>query len=329
MARRLTPEAEFRGNWTSLAGALHGVLHHLRVAPDQSTLMGISGHAFRLAIAQSDAGIAAPESAFLLDYERAMGLYRGLGISWESAGAWPGDADHDRVREQLVARIRRSVDLDRPCVVYGLHVAEFGIVNGYDERADLLYVSTSVSTQYGTSLPLRQWPAPGHLPILRALFPERAAKLGPSAADRQALVFAVDYAKSGDPGGPAVAAHGLAAYDLWLEAYERGFPIDPAGNRRNIQILQAARRDAAAFLLSVAGRVPQEGERLLAAAHDYELEALSLSRMATLFPYPGGGDTESRGIREAAAASLREAIRYEREAISRLEEVVAALDRRE
>jgi hypothetical protein len=328
MARRLNPEAELAGNWTGIAGAMQGVSTLLGADLDQPMVMGVSGHAFRFAIARSSAGIAAPESPFLFDYSRALTLYGGLGVSWETDGAWPGEPDLDRHRERLIARIRRSIDRGRPCVVYGLQTADFGIVNGYDERAGLFWVSTSVSPQYGVSLPLGQWPAPGHPLLLRALFPDRTIRVDRSAADRAALRFAADYASDGDPGGPAGVAHGLAAYDLWLEAYERGLPIDPAGNRRCIQILQASRGDAAVFLGALAEHMPQEREPLSAAARDYALEALALSRMATLFPYPGGGNTESRGIREAAAGALRQALQLERTAVATIAQIVASLDPR-
>jgi hypothetical protein len=325
MARRLNPEAEVAGNWTSIAGAIEGVLRFLGIDLTQPALMSLSGHAFRFAIAQSGAGVAAPESPFLFDYERALPLYGGLGLTWETEGAWPDDPDYERRRERLVARIRRSIDRGKPCVVYGLQLTEFGIVNGYDERAGLFYISTSISSQYGTSLPLAQWPAPGHVPLLRGLFPDRSVRVERSAAERSALRFAVAYASGGDPGGPAGVAHGIAAYEVWLEAYDRGLPIDPAGNRRCIQTLQAARRDAATFLNSLAERMPAERERLIAVARDYELEALALSRMATLFPYPGGGDTENRGLRHAAAAALRQSLALERAAILALEQIVASL----
>jgi hypothetical protein len=327
MARRLNPEAAFSGNWTSIAGAIDGILHFSGLRLDEPVLMGLSGHAFRFAIAESEAGVASAESPFYIDYRRSIDLYSGLGLSWDTDGCWPDDADCVGHRERLLARIQRSIDRGMPCAIYGLQVAEFGIVNGYDERAGLLFVSTNVSPQYGSSLPVAQWPAPGHSPILRGLFPLGKSNVDRPTAELQGLRFAVEYAYHGDLHAPSGIAHGLAAYKRWLESYERGLPIDAIGNRRCIQILQSARRDAGAFLTSIANRLPNEADRLRAVARDYELETLALSRMATLFPYPGGGDIDSRGIREAAAASLREAFGLEQKAVASLALIVRSLDR--
>ncbi len=61
------------------------------------------------------------------------------------------------------------------------------------------------------------------------------------------------------------------------------------------------------------------------AAAAYDAVALAFSRMATLFPYPSGGEVESRGTRMAAAAALREAEAQERVAVTLLRSAVAAM----
>jgi len=59
---------------------------------------------------------------------------------------------------------------------------------------------------------------------------------------------------------------------------------------------------------------------LAEAAEAYAAVVLELSRMATLFPYPSGGDVRSPGTRRAGAAALRRARAAE-------ERALAALDR--
>lgn len=326
MARKLLAGAEIARNWTSIAGALNGILSYLGTAIDQPALMGRSGHAFRLAIASSaDAGVPSPLSPFLFDYARATDLYAALGWSWESIGVRTGETDYSRRREALIQRIRRSIDQGRPVAAFGLQLNEFGIVNGYDDRVGVLFVSTSLSQQYGTSLPLGQWPAHGQTPMMQVLIPGAPNRVDAAAADRAAIAFAVAYAQTGDAGSPPNVLHGLEAYDRWLEAYERDLPIDPMGNARCIQTLQAARQDAANYLRAVSSSHAAAAGRLEQAADSYALEALALSRLSTLFPYPGSGDSANRGLLMAGASSLREAFTREREAIRCLSDALFAI----
>lgn len=288
--------------------------------------MGLSGHAFRLAIWTGSGGIADGESAFCFDHERALPLYEGLGYSMARVGADSGEPDYTRRREEALRQTQRSIDRGRPVVAYGLQVPEFGIVKGYDDRAGLLYVSTTVSPQYGETLPVSQWPAPGHLQSIEVILPRDRRHRDRSEAEYAALEFAVRYAEHGDPAAPPGAAHGLQAYSRWLEGYAQPGSLDRFGNARCIQIAQAARRDAAVFLRGIAAAYPAPARTALGeAAQAYEREALAFSRLATLFPFPSGGDPYSPGALALGASSLHEALSHEQEAIAALRAAIAAL----
>jgi hypothetical protein len=101
--------------------------------------------------------------------------------------------------------------------------------------------------------------------------------------------------------------------------------VSPSGNAVLVQMLQSARRDAATFLRGEASRLlPAVGPVLARAAMAYDAEALALSRMMTMFPFPSGGDTNSAAARVVAASALREALTREHEALGALREVLAA-----
>jgi hypothetical protein len=57
------------------------------------------------------------------------------------------------------------------------------------------------------------------------------------------------------------------------------------------------------------------------AAAAYDRAALAFSRMATLFPYPSGGDVSGAAGRLVAAGALREAEEHERTALSAIESI--------
>jgi hypothetical protein len=326
MARKLLGAAETISNWTSLGGASAGALRFLGVGVDEPQLMGTSGLAFRLAVGAGPAGIGGGQSELAIDRRRALALFAGLGVSWEWLSVAPDEREYARRREQLVGRIRRSIDRGRPAVAYGLHLPEYGLIKGYDDREQIFFVSTTVSPQYGPALPWAQWPAPGLPGRLDVLLPGERRRVDLIAAERAALRFAVEYARQGEPALGPEPAQGLAAYDRWLEGYAAPERLDRFGNARAVQALLSARRDAAAYLRFVATHAPAGAVAALTeAAASYAAEALALSRLASLFPYPSGGDVSSAGALEAGAAALRQALEHERVAVGLLDRALAAM----
>lgn len=319
MGRKILAGVSTVSNWTSVAGALEGALISQGSILDRTAIMGLSGHAFRLAIRTTAEGIADGESSISFDYARAMQLYANLGHKMEQVSARPADRDYSRRRDEAIKQIRRSIDHNAPAIVYDLQLPEFGLVKGYDDRAGLFYVSTTVSSQYGEALPLAQWPAPEHLRWVEVLLLGGRRRVERRQAEHAALTFATDYAENGDPRAPSDSSHGFAAYEHWLEGYADPDRLIRYGNARCIQVVQAARQDAARFLRDIArDYAPGIGAALKQAASAYDAEVLAFSRLASLFPYPNGGDVSSPGALGTGAASLRQAYTHERSAIAHL-----------
>jgi hypothetical protein len=312
---------ELSPNWTSLVGALHGVLRALGDRAGPAQLMGVTGHAFRIALTEQDGVLSGTSAAAALDLARMLPLYRNTGRRFELIQVGPTDRDFAKRRIDALKRVRRNIDRGRPAIAYDLHIPEFGIIFGYDDRAHTLLVRSLMSGQYGDVLAESRWPVPERDGRLVVLLTGDRERVDPVHALRDALRFAVDYAEHGDPGDPTGATHGLAAFLRWREAFEQGRAIDPSGNALTIQIVQNARRDAARFLRDAAASSPLAGS-LTTAASGYEQVALALSRMATLFPYPAGGDVSGRGARIIAAGALHEAEEHERAALQALAETL-------
>jgi hypothetical protein len=279
--------------------------------------MGRSGLAFRCAVLLAD-GVAAEEGgAVALDLHRARPLLENTGLKLQLVAAPAADPAFARRRVEALKRIHKEIERGRPAIVFGLHVPEWGLVTGFDDAAGLLAVRTPVSRQFGGRLPEGRWPVPERRDPLAVLLVHGERRVDAARACREALAFAVAYARDGDPGDQTAAAHGLAAFHLWAELFDGETRIDAAGNARAVQTVQTARREAALYLRGAAGTLAP-AEPLLAAAAAYSAVALSLSRLASLFPYPGGGDTAGRGGRAFAAAALREAAAHEEEAVGQL-----------
>lgn len=321
MGNKLLAGAEYIDNWTSVAGALTGALRFLGDPVSAAWVMGVSGHAFRLALPVGPEGVALPGAETALDLIRAAGLYRNLGRKVEVIHAESGARDERKQRDEAIKRVRKRIDRGIPAIVYDLHLPKFGLVTGYDDTTNTWQVRTVLTTEYAGTLPLSRWPVPEqHEPVIAILLGGNV-KIEPRRSIPEALRFAVDYAEHGDPGDTSSALHGFAAYERWQEAFARGEPVSPTGNALLVQILQSARRDAAAFLRADADRMlPHAAEALSRAAAAYDAEALAISRMMTMFPFPTGGDTTNPASRVVATGALREALAREREAIEAIRE---------
>jgi hypothetical protein len=315
---------ELTPNWTSLIAALHGVLHATGDASSMTHVMGVTGHAFRIALTEREGVIAAEPPAAAVDFPRMLPLYRNAGRRFELIEADPASRDFARRRQDALKRVRRTIDRGRPAIAYDLHVPEFGIIFGYDDRAHTLYVRSLMSGQYGDLLAESRWPVPERAGRLIVLLAGERERVDPARALRDALRFAVEYAEHGDPGDPSGAHHGLAAFRRWREAFDQGHDIDPGGHALAIQIVQNARRDAARFLRDAVVTAPAAEQALVAAASAYDRVALALSRMATFFPYPSGGDVSGQGARIVAVAALQEAEEHEQAAVRLLASGVSA-----
>ena len=326
MGQKHIPNVEIAANWTSLVGALEGALRALGETRTAAELMGITGHAFRLALAEQEGVLAAAPSAVAADFARMLPLYRNAGRKLDLITSATWERDFAKRRKDALKRVRKNIDRGRPAIAYDVHIPEFGIIYGYDDRARTLAVRSLMRRQYGAVLAEERWPVPERSGRLVVLLVGDRERVDPQRARREALRFAVDYAERGDPGDPTGATHGLAAFRRWREAFEHGRAIDASGNALAVQTVQTARRDAARFLRETASTLRDPVTSTLnEAAAVYDRVALTLSQMATLFPYPSGGDVEGPGPRLLAGRTLREVERHEREAVRLLREVLPLL----
>jgi hypothetical protein len=306
VTRKALSGVEYRHNWTSLAGCLESLLAFEGAPLPRPDLMVLTGFAFRLRVRTSGRLLAGSALNEFEPKDLAARLSR-LGLEFEvvASGEIRGPD-----RDGALRLIRRAVDRGAPAIVYGLQLPEFGLVWGYDDKAETLAVKTVLSDMVGELLAWERYPAPeAHRQLVLALKKRRT--VDPDAALADALSAAVDAAEGGATGDGCV--EGLPAYEAWAGLLESAADLDPQGNAHTVQTLQAARADAAAFLSN------RQEEALRAAAAAYKEEVLELYRHATLFPFPAGGDVTNPAVRRLAAATLRQALVHERRAVEALD----------
>ncbi len=322
--RAALPGVRFVHNWTAVAGAFEGLLAAVGRPASTAWVMGISGHAFRLAVVGGEQGAVGADGPGTFSLAGAAARYRDLDVELEPIAAPVGDPRYEDARRRIVRAARRAVARGWPVLLFGAQVPDWGLVKGCDLPGQRWLVSTSVSEQFGEALAWSMWPLPGRASRVAALVPRRLLAADQAAAARRALRWAVAYAEAGEP--DMEGTHGLAAYGRWRDALLAGEPLDPVGHALCIAAAQAARQHAAVFVGEAQGYLPSASRPALEAAGEaFDGVALALSRLMTLFPYPAGGPVENSGLRRVAAGLLERAEVQEREAIGRLADAVAGL----
>ncbi len=193
-------------------------------------------------------------------------------------------------RRLIRRRIRRELAHQRPVTAFraGLDLAgpTWGLIIGFDDTRRSWYRDGPLTEQVGPWL--------AETDVDRA--PDLCAILIRirRPPDRDALLAAAMRAQTD------AVAWVVEALEEWIAVLESDARIDPQGHAQAAQTLAAGWGEAAEFW-----RAQAESSAVGDAA---QAAALTLSRFATLFPYPMGGAPNTPGLRRAAATILRETI---------------------
>lgn len=334
------------GTWTSAGWALYRMLGYTDQKLSLPMVMGLTGQAFRITICRDDVHIAGPTM-----YPFREVLTRGLqNIGWscrivekQNKREIPGDntnlmdstlltaaAKEKRpLQEELPAAldlIHHSIDRGIPALSWDVFVPEFGVIYGYDDKDRML---TVMECMRDDKLPYDHL-GRGTLEDLFVLALEERTEKDRRSMLRDALSMILDH-YHGKEAPTHLGERGLRAYDVWMDAF-RGGKIEPNGNAYNIAVVQDARWYAADFLSEIG--VGWQGDdssderiRTLSAeaAQLYRDIAEQMQELATLFPFPSGGDPNTEANRERAIHVLQLVKSLEEQVVTLLEQMNAAL----
>ena len=306
MARQFI-DARYEWNWSSLVGAVQGLLRYHGRPAQADLVSAVIGDAFRV----NAAGAIDAEPAFdRTGYpRRPLGdLPESLAALGLSARVHTRDLTRQRPPWFLQRRLRISLNAGRPVVAFGAGVAlgqeraEFGLIVGYDDDRAAYRVDGPLTGEVDPWLPYN---ALGGAPDAA----ERWLALITASAATPKPELAAALARSA-----ALAAKGPGTLTRWLAVLEGEVEIDAQRHAFWVQAFVAARGEAAHFWRRVADVEPA----LAPVADGFGELALSLSRFATLYPYPAGGDVVSAAGRSVGALALGRAITIEEAALATL-----------
>lgn len=332
------PEALSLRTWSSCAMAICGLLEFTERPCSLPIVMGLTGHAFRLNVVPENVHIAGP-TMFRFEEVLQQGL-RNIGfrtrVVSRMTAVIPGPnanlvspdllTPEARLKRQLpellpeaLELIHRSIDKGYPALSWDLFIPEFGLIYGYDDDARELRAGDNCG--HDQNIPYDAL-GRGLLEELFVLVLDEPVETDRRTMLQGALDTALAHYRGEEPGGP-LCAHGLAAYDAWRDAFQRG-GVEPNGNAYTIAVAQDARRHAALFWQEVADTwtdavfdAVRPACREASALYGQIAEEYAV--LARLFPFPSGGDPNHPEQREHAIRQIDRLRSLEQQAVSLLE----------
>jgi len=120
---------KWRPFWASYIGTLKGCLDFLNIRMSDSWLSGGVGHAFVLNINKNVS--AAGPTAWNNEMTRLLG--HNLGFNVNSVSAWKNDPQFETKQRLAWETVKRSLEKGIPCLGWELGIAEYYVVNGYNQ----------------------------------------------------------------------------------------------------------------------------------------------------------------------------------------------------
>jgi len=294
--KEISKKVEYLPCWLSYTGAMAGSLRALGIDCDIADIGGYSGYSFIINVAK---GVTCPSGPTALPHETWNEIRKGtenLGYTlekFEHPAGYPAEEgkptpEEIEIAKKLFEKIKQEIDTkDRPVVIWGLAIPEYGIVKGYDGNSYLTSTYRSITKQPETPILYYDLKAPG---CLEAFFFKNPAKPNPKTTDKEALKRAINFAArvrtlDNYVGGPA-------ALEEWARVLEK-LPDEKQNYMGNSYVgacVWESRCMNAEFLNRLANKNPRkQANHLHKAAECYQKSATLMKEFTTIFPFKPQG----------------------------------------
>jgi len=320
--KSISRKAVYQPCWLSYTGALAGSLTSLGTKCDIVDVGGYSGYAFIINVSKGDTCPSGPTALPSETWKEIQKATENLGWTLEHY-VYPHSfpriegkhtSEEIEIARKLFAKIKDEVDeKDRPVVLWGLVVPEYGIVNGYEGESYLVSTFRHLNKQPEDPIIFYDLKAPG---CLEAFFFRDKVKPDPAHLDSAAIERAVRFAEAKVPILDKYVA-GPAALEEWATALEN-LPEKKQnyhGNSYVAACIWEGRAIAGEFLERIAKKNSNEySKQLLAAAKCYKKGMKHMENFMKIFPFKFQGEMKFEDRRKAAEL-LRKVKPLEEEAI--------------
>ncbi len=327
--KSISKKAEYLPCWLSYTGAMAGSLKALGVDCDTVDVGGYSGYAFIINVSK---GITCPSGPTALPLETWQQIHRGTErLGWtiehyEYPHSYPAKEGNPTPQEieitkKLFKKIKREIDeKDRPVVLWGLVVPEYGIVKGYEGNFYLTSTFRTLTNQPEEPINFYDLKAPG---CIDAFFFRDKVEVDAVAADRETVERAINFATANVPildnyaGGPK-------ALDEWANVLEN-LPEEKQNYMGNSYVgacVAEGRWMSREFLNRLAKKYHgNQSQHLKEATECYEKGWKLMEKFARIFPFKFQGEMKLED-RKKGAKMLRKVRPFEEEAIKHMKKAL-------
>ncbi len=288
---------------------------------DRASIGGYSGYAFALPNIMKDETCPSGPTALAI-WDEIVNATSNLGFKvhsyYDIGQFFPSDelTDKDRERaKELFKLIKSSIDNDKPVVLWGLDVIEYGIVKGY--IGDSYIVSTVVNRTY-TQVRYDNLLSPG---ALHAIFFDEEAPEISEDVDKETIGRAIKFSEGTLVYDDYVA--GTSAYDEWAKNLESETEDDHPyhGNSYNGECNLEAKRMAQVFTKRLSEKYigKPQAKYLNDASQMYFKVVSQMGKFQHIFPFALEGEMP-REKRLEGSKILRAIKPFEMQALTLLKE---------
>jgi DNA-binding HxlR family transcriptional regulator len=326
--KEITKKVEYLPCWLSYTGAMAGALRALGIDCDIADVGGYSGYSFIINVAKGVTCLSGPTALPPETWNEIKKGTESLGYTVEQfvyPAGYPAEEgkptpEEIEIAKKMFEKIKQEIDTkDRPVVVWGLAIPEYGIVKGYEGNTYLTSTYRSLAKQPETPILYYDLKAPG---CLEAIFFKNPTKPNPKTTDKEALKRAINF--TAQPHTLNNYVGGPAALEEWANVLEKQ-PEEQQnylGNSYVAACTWESRCMNTEFLKRLANRHKgKQTQHLQKAAETYQKSAALMKEFTTIFPFKPQGQMKLQD-RKNAANILRKIKPLEEQAIQHMQKAL-------
>jgi hypothetical protein len=260
---------------TSFIAGIKSINDYYELPNSLAWIYGISGHAFILNIHET----LCPSGTTAFATAPLKSLLKNLGLTVYGTFFTKTDPEFKTKQESAFAEFKQAIDYDMPSLIWEMAIPEYYLAVGYDDdnyfyldlcgemrtmRWDSLGLTDIGVVDFSTPMPME--PAPDD-----------------RVAIKEALIFALKFAKHPIDWTYPSYANGIKAYDVWMQSIQDN-KANPFGLAYNTAVWAECRKYALEFLLEAKSRL--NTDIFDNAIEHYEVVSWSLNKLAKMFPFP-------------------------------------------
>lgn len=205
--------------WNTYAISMMSVLEHCGMWNKEYTFqrfLSVTGIAARFCVDANCSSLPVTDYDWM---EQHAGFMERIGVHTKKYYAAPGVEDYSARQEEVITAIKKGIEDNKACVVWGIDTGEFGVIYGYDDEDKVFFPKGIGNQNTNTSMPVLynnlgktfEW-----APVLYCEIPEVVHEVDWNRAYWNALQLYVEGMQtSRDDSG---RTYGFGVYDAIVEA---------------------------------------------------------------------------------------------------------------